>query len=48
MSHAVSTKRYEGLHGALAEFDTPEELIEACEKRMPKATGKWMRSRRCR
>jgi hypothetical protein len=32
MSHAVSTKRYEGLHGALAEFDTPEELIEACEK----------------
>jgi hypothetical protein len=32
MSHAVSTARYEGLHGALAEFDTPEDLIEACEK----------------
>lgn len=32
MSHAVSTKRYEGLHGALAQFDTPEDLIEACEK----------------
>ena len=32
MSHAVSTKRYEGLHGALVEFDTPEALIEACEK----------------
>ena len=32
MSHAISTKRYEGLHGAMAEFDTPEDLIEACEK----------------
>jgi hypothetical protein len=32
MSHAVSTKRYEGLHGALAQFDTPETLIDACEK----------------
>ena len=32
MSHAVSTKRYEGLHGALAQFDTPEELLDACEK----------------
>jgi hypothetical protein len=32
MSHAVSTKRYEGLYGALAQFDTPEDLIEACEK----------------
>jgi hypothetical protein len=32
MSHAVSTKKYEGLHGVLVEFDTPEDLIEACEK----------------
>lgn len=32
MSHAVSTKRYEGLHGALAQFNTPEDLIEAGEK----------------
>jgi hypothetical protein len=32
MNHAVSTKRYEGLHGAMVEFDTPEDLIEACEK----------------
>lgn len=32
MSHAVSTKRYEGLHGALAQFDNPEDLVEACEK----------------
>jgi hypothetical protein len=32
MSHAVSTKRHEGLHGAMVEFDNPEDLIEACEK----------------
>jgi len=32
MSHAVSTKRYEGLHGALVEFDTPEDLLDACDK----------------
>ncbi len=32
MSQAISTKRYEGLYGALIEFDTPEELITACEQ----------------
>jgi hypothetical protein len=32
MSHPVSTAKYAGLHGALVEFDTPEDLIEACEK----------------
>jgi hypothetical protein len=32
MNHAVSTKKYAGLFGALVEFDTPEDLVEACEK----------------
>src|ERR1700722_6175945 len=32
MSHAVSTNKYEGLHGALVEFDTPEDLLDACDK----------------
>jgi hypothetical protein len=32
MSHAVSTKRYAGLHGALAQFNTPEDLLDACDK----------------
>jgi hypothetical protein len=32
MSHSVTASRYEGLHGALVDFDSPEELIEACHK----------------
>jgi hypothetical protein len=32
MSHQLELSPVEGIHGAMAEFDTPEELIAACEK----------------
>ena len=32
MSHDVVLNELPTIHGAMAEFDTPEELIEACER----------------
>ena len=34
-----------GVHGAMAEFDSPEELIAACHEPMRRATAKWMPTR---
>ena len=32
MNHGVALNELSGVHGAMAEFDSPEELIEACER----------------
>lgn len=32
MSHASLLEELSGIHGAMGEFDTPEDLIAACEK----------------
>ncbi len=32
MSHEVTLNELPAVHGALAEFDTPEELLDACER----------------
>ena len=32
MSHEVELDELPAVHGAMAEFDTPEELVEACER----------------
>ncbi len=32
MSHDVQLNELPAIHGAMAEFDTPEDLVEACER----------------
>lgn len=32
MSHAMTLNELPAIHGVMAEFDTPEELVDACER----------------